>query len=145
MEVLPQWHSLEASGVYALFSSSGSTLTSRIHTSTLFLIEEEMQRKITPNSRPRWLLYKHCQSFVIRHTLLLKVQSNKKGLKALSWRMFLCIIFILKVSYYAKSTFSCILYINMCPLCVKRFWKFQEKRFAHFLSWSIYINGMCNH
>ena len=45
----------------------------------------------------------------------------------------------LKVTYYANSTFSCLLYINMSPLCVKRFWKFQEKRFAHFLSWSIYI------
>ena len=45
----------------------------------------------------------------------------------------------LKVTYYAKSTFSCLFFINMCPLCVKRFWKFQEKRFALFLSWSIYI------
>ena len=45
----------------------------------------------------------------------------------------------LKVTYYAKSPLSCLLYVNMCPLCVKRFWKFQEKRFAHFLSWSIYI------
>jgi len=26
----------------------------------------------------------------------------------------------LKVTYYAKSTFSCIFYITMCPLCVKR-------------------------
>ena len=46
--------------------------------------------------------------------------------------------FTLKV-LYAKSTFSCLLYINMCPLCAKRFWKFQEKRWSHFLSWSIYI------
>ena len=54
---------------------------------------------------------------------------------------------LLKVTYYAKSTSSCLFYINMCPLffinmcplCVKRFWKFQEKRFSHFLSWSISI------
>ena len=26
----------------------------------------------------------------------------------------------LKVTYYAKSTFSCLFYITMCPLCVKR-------------------------
>ena len=36
----------------------------------------------------------------------------------------------LKVIYYAKRTFSCLFYINMCPLCVKRFWKFQEKRLS---------------
>ena len=43
----------------------------------------------------------------------------------------------LKVPFYAKSICSCLLYINMCPLCVERFWKFQEERFSLFLSWSI--------
>ena len=51
---------------------------------------------------------------------------------------------VLKVTYYAKSTCSCLLYINMSPLCVKRFWTFQEKRFTHFLSWSIYIKTCLN-
>ena len=49
------------------------------------------------------------------------------------------ILYMLKVTYYAKSTFTCILYISMCPLCVKRFGMFQEQRFSLFLSWSIYI------
>ena len=35
----------------------------------------------------------------------------------------------LKVTYYAK-----IIYINMCPLCVKRFWKFQEKKLITWIS-----------
>ena len=38
-----------------------------------------------------------------------------------------------------KSHLLCKIHFFMCPLCVKRFWKCQEKRLAHFLSWSIYI------
>ena len=45
----------------------------------------------------------------------------------------------LKVTYCTKSTCSCLFYINMCPLCVKRLWKFHEKIFSLFLSWSIFI------
>jgi len=57
--------------------------------------------------------------------------SSSSFLKVVNW-----VWFKGHLQYCAKSTFLCLLYINMCPLCVKRFWKFQEKIFAHFLSWS---------
>ena len=47
---------------------------------------------------------------------------------------------VLKVTYYAKFTSSCLSYINMCPLCLKRFWKFQEKNVLSFCCWGDYAH-----